>query len=73
MGPIFWGVKLDAICDFEVFQNSALFLLVSSSKVANLSSIHLRKLSATDGTKPDPNIGFPGFGGLIQGQIYNPV
>ena len=43
-------------------------------KVANLSPIHFRKLSATDGTKLDLNIGdSPGFGGLIQGQIYNPV
>ena len=33
-----------------------------------------RKQSATDGTKPDLNIGVsPGFGGLdFSGQIYNP-
>ena len=29
--------------------------------------------AATDGVSRDLNIGcFPGFGGLIQGQIYNP-
>ena len=33
---------------------------------------HLRKLSATDGTKLDLNIGFQGSG-LIQCQIYNPL
>ena len=39
-----------------------------------MSPIHFRKQAATDSTKPDLNIGVsPGFGGLIQGQIYNPV
>ena len=38
-----------------------------------LSPIHFRKQVATDGTKKDLDIGdSPGFGGLIQGQIYNP-
>jgi len=46
----------------------------SFCKVADLSPIHFRKQAATDSTKPDLNIGVsPGFGGLIQGQIYNPV
>ena len=43
----------------------------------NISSnwTRFRKQAATDGTKLDLNIGDsgPGFGGLIQGQIYNPV
>ena len=43
-------------------------------QVADLSPIHFRILSATDGTKLDLNIGFnQGLVVLIQGQIYNPV
>ena len=34
---------------------------------------YFRKLSPTDGTKLDLNIGVsPGFGGLILGKIYSP-
>ena len=37
------------------------------SAVADLSPLHFRKLSATDGTKKDQNIGeFPGFGGFMK-------
>ena len=36
-------------------------------KVADLSPIHFRKLSATDGVSTDLNIGdSPGFGGLMK-------
>ena len=42
-------------------------------KVADLSPIHLRKLSATDGTKLDLNIGESIVWRLdFSGQIYNP-
>ncbi len=41
-------------------------------KVADLSPIHFRKQAATDGTYGS-KYWFPGFGGLIQGQIYNSV
>ncbi len=41
-------------------------------KVTDLSPTHFRKQSATDGTYRS-KYWFPGFGGLIQGQIYNPV
>ena len=40
--------------------------------MTDLSLLHFPKLLATDGTKPDLNIGFQGLA-LIQGQIYNPV
>ena len=39
-------------------------------KVADLS-LYIFGNKATDGTKPDLNIGFQGLA-LIQGQIYNP-
>ena len=43
-------------------------------EVVDLSPLHFRKQAATDGTVWDLNIGVsPGFGGLIQGQIYNPA
>ena len=41
--------------------------------VHSMEVSRLQKESATDGTKKDLNIGdSPGFGGLNQGQIYNP-
>ena len=50
-------------------------IVESFFKVADLSPIHFRKQSATDGTKLDSkkSVFPPGFGGLIfRGQIYNP-
>ena len=48
-------------------------IMIPEDMVADLSPIYFRKQSATDGTTKDLNIGgFQGFGGLIQGQIYNP-
>ena len=41
-------------------------------KASDLSPIHFRKQAATDGTYGS-KYWFPGFGGLIQGQIYNSV
>ena len=51
----------------------SLQLQIPWNTVADLSPVHFRKQAATDGTYGS-NIGeFPGFGGLIQGQIYIPV
>ena len=50
-----------------------IFFNIEPQGCRKLSPIHFRKQSATDGTKKNLNIGVsPGFGGLIQGQIYNP-
>ena len=39
-----------------------------------MSPLHFQKLSATDGTVWDLNIGVsPGLAAMIQGQIYNPA
>ena len=66
------GVRLHRDLHMHLFHTGNL-VGIYSNKVADLSPIHFRSLSAT---KPqmvlmDLNIGFQGLA-LIQGQIYNP-
>ncbi len=77
----FWGKRPIFRGKLAVSFTECIPLLSSASwplqlKVADLSPIHFRKLSATDGTYKSKywwNQGLAGFGGLIQGQIYNPA
>ena len=56
---------------FLVLKKMMTMFQQSFAKVADFSPKNIFGNTATDGTKPDLNIGFQGLA-LIQGQIYNP-